>query len=90
MEGRLEGYDVESLEETIEAIIKDASGRMVVPILLIPNKRDSGPESSRLYHLAKYVFLKKKIPSQFVSLVQLKLKRSIEMVGLEHRLSLVR
>ena len=41
----IEGYDVESLEETIEAIIKDASGRMVVPILLIPNKRDSGPEN---------------------------------------------
>lgn len=82
----IDGYDIESLEETIEAIMNDARGRKVVPVLLIPYKRDSGPESIRIYHLAKYVFLRKKIPSQFVSIVQLslrdQLKWSVSNIGL--------
>jgi hypothetical protein len=74
----IEGYDVENLEETIDEITKDADTRRVVPILLFPYKKDFGPESSRMYHLAKYVFLRKKIPSQFVSLVQLRLRDQLK------------
>jgi hypothetical protein len=82
----IESYDIESIEETIESIEKDANGRRVIPLLLIPFKKDGGLEAKHNYHLLKYIFLKRKIPSQFVSLIQLKtrdqLKWSVSNIAL--------
>lgn len=81
------GYDRKNLEKTINVITLDAEGRRVLPILIIPYKKGSNPEASRLYHLAKYTFLARKIPSQFVSLPKLQmkdeLKWSISNIGLQ-------
>jgi hypothetical protein len=83
----IEGYDPTNLAKTLEVITRDAKGRRVLPILIIPYKKGSNPDASRLYHIAKYAFLTRKIPSQFVSLIQLQtkdqLKWSVSNLGLQ-------
>lgn len=74
----LSAFDLPSLERTCEAIAREAEGRMVVPVVITPFRRDGSEEASRQYYLTKQVFLKHGFPSQFVSTDLLGSKTSLK------------
>ena len=76
------------LERTINSILQDAHGSLVVPLVVIPfSKDDYDDDASEQYYIAKYTFLSHHLSSQFVSLKRLQnkeqLKWAISNIGLQ-------
>ena len=71
-EGVVEYNEVE-VDRIITNIVNRANGKKIVPIILVPWKRDTASESdSKMYYYIKYNFLKKNIPCQFVCIDRIK------------------
>ena len=81
----LEEFNRTNLEEVVKYIRAEGDNLITFPIIIIPSKNDE--RSSRMYYLAKYLFINESIPLQVVTLDTLKsmdtLKWSIANIGLQ-------
>ncbi len=75
-------------QESLDLVISDIKSEQsisFIPIIILPSKSDE--QWSRVYNLAKYLFIREDIPLQFVTLDLLKdpsaLKWSISNIGLQ-------
>lgn len=84
----VEEYTERSIEEVINELEKSFQDSFIVPILIVPwNKETATEEQVKLYYKLKYLFLTKKMPSQFVSISKIKndniLKWSVSSIAIQ-------
>jgi hypothetical protein len=72
------GYSHEDISQAAEAIKSQASGSLVVPLVLVPWQRHDSDEFSDDYYIAKHAFLQAGLPSQFVSTKTIRNKASFK------------
>ncbi|MBW7943594.1 MAG: hypothetical protein H3C64_14710, partial [Candidatus Kuenenia stuttgartiensis] len=86
--GAVEDFTPEELNKILDSIQAGSKETPIVPVLVTPfNKDDYSDEASEQYYTAKYIFLRRHLPSQFVSLKRLQnreqLKWAISNIGLQ-------
>ena len=70
-------FSSDSINRVIDAILADAAGRPVVPLVIVPFDKFSDKDQAPYYY-AKHAFLERGIPSQFVSLRLLRQKNQLK------------
>lgn len=75
----IEEFTEEGVESVVRTIEREADGRPVVPIVIIPwDKEEASEEEDYKYYLMKHRFLQAGLPTQFVGLSTLKDNRTLK------------